>query len=167
MKSGDDNTADLLRKSLIDERDRLQSEIDQLRQELASKEQRLHHVLALLSNEPIAGERPPRRARPCSASTPTAQLLDMAEAILRERNSEPMHYRDLTDEIKQRGGVIGGKDAAASLVSRMTQDKAQRFIRPTSKGFYALREVYPNARNVGKKRRRRRNASESDIDKVD
>lgn len=152
MNSSEDNTADLLQQSLIGERDRLQPEIDHLRQELASKEQRLHHVLALLSNEPIAGESPPRRARPRSGVTPTAQLLDMTEAILRERDSEPMHYRDLTDEIRQRGGVIGGKDAAASLVSRMTQDKAQRFIRPTSKGFYALREDYPNARNVGAKR---------------
>ncbi|MCY4145998.1 MAG: HTH domain-containing protein [Chloroflexi bacterium] len=158
MNSSEDNTADLLRQSLIGERDRLQPEIEQLRQELASKGQRLQHVLALLSNEPIAGEGPPRRARPRSGATPTAQLLDMAEAILRERESEPMHYRDLTDEIRRRGRVIGGKDPAASLVSRMTQDKAQRFIRPTSKGFYALREDYPNARNVGA--RQRRNASD-------
>ena len=48
----------------------------------------------------------------------------------------------------------------------MTQDdnrraeEEKRFIRPTSKGFYALREDYPDARNVGA-RRRRRGASET------
>ncbi len=82
-----------------------------------------------------------------------------------------MHYRDLADELIRRGAVIRGQDPAGALVSRMTQDDKRRteadkrFVRPTSKGFYALREDYPNARNVGA-RRRRRNAGESSNDKV-
>ena len=96
-----------------------------------------------------------------SGTTPTAQLLDMAVEVLREQKSEPMHYRDLADELIRRGAVIRGKDPAASLVARMTQDDKRRaegerrFVRPVSKGFYALREDYPNARNVGAKRRRK------------
>jgi len=155
VKSSEGHSADALQQSLLKERDRLQREIEELCEALAGKEQRLHHVLALLAEGAAAGVLPPRRARRRSASTATAKLLDMAEQVLRGRNREAMHYRDLADELIRGGAIIGGKDPAASLVSRMTQDKAQRFIRPTSKGFYALREDYPKARNVGVKRRRR------------
>lgn len=165
-ESPNDNSGNL-EASLREERDRLQQEIEQLSQEIAEKEQlyrtkqvRLGHVQALLQDSPKAGKPAPRRTEPGAASTPTPRLLDMVEEVLRERNGEPMHYRDLADEIVRRGAVIRGKDPAAALVSRMTQDEKRRaegerrFIRPTSKGFYALREDYPDARNVGARRRR-------------
>ena len=148
-----------LQAHLLQERDRLQGEIEQLQSEIADKEvacrakqQRLSHILALLGTEPPEAKAvPPRRAQAAGASTPTAQLLDMAEEALRRRQGEPMHYRDLADELIRRGAVIGGVDPAGGLVSRMTRD--ERFVRPTSKGFYALRADHPNARNVGAKRR--------------
>lgn len=160
---------DALERSLLSERDRLQQEIEQIRQnireqesECRNKEERLGHVLALLSDKaPAASESPQRRGNAASASTPTERLLEMAEQILRDRSGEPMHYRELADELMKRGAVIRGKDPAGALVSRMTQDDDRRaeadkrFIRPTSKGFYALREDYPNARNVGARRRKR------------
>ncbi len=156
-----------LEHSLRGERDRLQTEIEQLREEIAAKESerrikevRLGHVQALLSTEPPAvSEPPPRRRSAESASTPSEQLLNMVEQVLRERKGEPMHYRELADELVRRGAVIRGQDPAGALVSRMTQDdnrrneEAKRFIRPTSKGFYALREDYPDARNVGARQR--------------
>ena len=158
-----------LEDSLVNERDKLKQEIKQLRQaiemkelEYRTKEERLCHVVALLSTEQSSTQDPPpNRHRAASNSTPTTQLLDMAEQVLRERKGEPMHYRDLADELMQRGAIIRGQDPAGALVSRMTQDdnrrdeEDRRFIRPTSKGFYALREDYPNARNVGARRRRR------------
>ena len=67
-----------------------------------------------------------------------------------------MYYKDLADELIQRGAQIGGKDAGATLVSRMTTDERKRFLRPTSKGFYALQEDYPEVRqSVGARRRRK------------
>jgi len=158
-----------LESSLRGERDRLQREIKQLRAEITEREllsrakaERLGHVQALLSMDSSPGSKPaPRRSGPSVASTPTPMLLEKVEQVLRERNGEPMHYRDLADEILRRGAVIRGQDPAAALVSRMTQDDnrraegERRFIRPTSKGFYALREDYPDARNVGARRRRR------------
>ena len=155
-------------QTLRNEQDKLQREIKQLRTEIAereiayrAKEKRLGHIRALLDSEP---QKPVLQSgnagTPNGRSTPTAQLLDMAEQVLRERRREPMHYRDLADELILRGAVIGGKDPANSLVSRMTSDEKRRaesekrFIRPTSKGFYALREYYPNARNVGEKRQK-------------
>lgn len=157
-----------LERSLRSERDRLMQEIEQLRKEVEAKEsqrrvkeERLGHVQALLGAEPPScSEPPPTRRHTKSSSTPTVQLLNMVEQVLRERNGEPMHYRDLADELIKRGAVIRGKDPAGALVSRMTQDDKRRdkgdkrFIRPTSKGFYALREDYPDARNVGARRRR-------------
>ncbi len=157
-----------LERSLLSERDRLQQEIEQLRKEIDAKEsqcrskvERLGHVQALLSAEPPASsERLQRRRSTESSSTPSERLLNMVEQVLRERNGEPMHYRDLADEIVKRGAVIRGQDPAGALVSRMTQDDNRRaeadkrFIRPTSKGFYALREDYPDARNVGARRRK-------------
>ncbi len=161
---------DTLESSLRVERDKLQQEIKQLRKEIEAKEsqcrakeERLGHVQALLTDEPSASSGPPpRRPGAEPSSTPTPQLLEMAEQVLRERKGEPMHYRDLADEMMQRGAVILGQDPAGALVSRMTQDdnrraeEDRRFIRPTSKGFYALREDYPDARNVGARRHRKR-----------
>ena len=158
-----------LESSLRGERDRLRQEIEQLRQEIAEKEslsraklERLGHVEALLSlDSSTDSELVSRRSEPSAASTPTPKLLTMVEQILRDRNGEPMHYRDLADEMMRRGAVIRGQDPASALVSRMTQDDDRRkeadkrFIRPTSKGFYALREDYPDARNVGARRRKR------------
>ena len=158
-----------LESSLRGERDRLQQEIEQLREEIAEREllsrakaERLSHVEALLTiDSPTASEPVPTRLGASATSTPTPKLLEMVEVVLRERKGEPMHYRDLADEILRRGAVIRGQDPAAALVSRMTQDDSRRaegerrFIRPTSKGFYALREDYPDARNVGARRRRR------------
>ena len=125
-----------------------------------AKENRLGHVNALLSNaSPTGSETESRRPPSKGRSTPTAQMLDMAEQVLREREGEPMHYRDLADELIRMGAVIGGKDPAGSLVARMTQDdkgkaeEEKRFVRPTSRGFYALRADYPKARNVGARRR--------------
>lgn len=165
-ESSDDNSGNL-EASLRGERDKLKQEIDQLSKEIAEKEQlsrvkqvRLGHVQALLKDSPKTGKPAPSRLEPGAASTPTPQLLDLAVAVLRERQGEPMHYRDLADEIMRRGAVIRGKDPAAALVSRITQDEKRRaegeprFVRPTSKGFYALREDYPDARNVGARRRR-------------
>ena len=167
MNNKKQDTTDALERSLCSERERLQQDIERLRQEIAAKqtdlrakEKRLGHVRALLTDAPQAALQAPAKGRGTRASsTPTPQLLDMAEAVLRERDAEPMHYRELAEELMRRGAVILGKDPAAALVSRMTQDdnrraeSDRRFVRPTSKGFYALREFYPQARNVGARRR--------------
>ena len=147
MEGKTHHTNGALERSLHSERDRLQQTIEQLRQEIEVKEaefraneERLIHVKALLSTEPPAvSERPRRPPGAPSPSTPTPQLLDMVEEVLRERSGEPMHYRDLADELMRNGAIIRGQDPAAALVSRMTQDDNQRneedrrFIRPPAR----------------------------------
>ncbi len=65
-----------------------------------------------------------------------------------------MYYKDLAEEVMRRGGVLNGKTPGATLNARMVRD--ERFVRPTSKGYYALREDYPAARNVGARRHAQR-----------
>lgn len=150
----------LLRK----ERAQLQAEIAAIDRELAemraehlAKVKRLEHVEGLLGVEQGTSARlqPVQQVRRGRPVTPTATVLDMAEEVLRERKGEPMHYRELSEAIRGRGVVMGGKDPAGGLISRMSKD--QRFVRPTSKGFYGLREDHPTVkRSVGARRRKRR-----------
>ena len=64
-----------------------------------------------------------------------------------------MYYKELADEVMARGGDLTGENAANILVARLVND--ERFVRPIQKGYYALRSDYPNAKNVGERRRRR------------
>ena len=150
--------SDLLKKEqkqLRDEVAGLQKEISRKQDERQEKERRLGHIEALLSSEgrPVAEAKPAPRRR--GQSTPTVELLDTVVAVLRERNREPMYYKELADELIGRGAVIGGVAPANGLVARMSGD--ERFVRPTSKGFYALREDYPEVReSVGARRKRRK-----------
>ncbi|MCY3934672.1 MAG: winged helix-turn-helix domain-containing protein [Chloroflexi bacterium] len=130
-------------------------ELVEMRDRRLQKEKRLELVEGLLGVEQGTPARPQRESAGQNTSASTAYILQMAEAVLRERKGEPMHYRELAEELLRRGVVIGGKDPAGGLVSRMSQD--ERFIRPTSKGFYGLREDHPTVkRSVGTRRRKRR-----------
>ena len=83
-----DQLSDLLQeeqKQLRDEIAGLQKEISRKQDERQEKERRLGHIEALLGNEgrPVAEVRPAPRRR--GQSTPKAEMLDMAVAVLRER----------------------------------------------------------------------------------
>jgi len=144
------------RQRLETEQVALQEEIRQRADRLVLVKDRLDHVKALLEREPVNNQGESSRI---AASQNTARnICDLAVEILHERNSEPMYYKDLAQEVVRRGGILNGATPWATLTARMVQD--ERFVRPTAKGFYALRRDYPNARNVGARlkgsRRRRR-----------
>jgi hypothetical protein len=84
------------------------------------------------------------------SDTPSA--VDIAAEILSERSGEPMHYRDLADEVLLRGGLLPETSAPTTLNGRINRD--DRFVRPFRRGFYALKKDHPNVRNsVGARRR--------------
>lgn len=86
--------------------------------------------------------------------------MDIAEEILSERNGEHMHYRELTEEVMNRGGELpeGSPDVALNVM--MNRDS--RFIRPFRRGYYALRKDHPNVRHsVGSRIRRRARVSQT------
>ena len=139
---------DAERLHLESEQRELQEQIRQQTDRLALVKTRLEHVRALLGIE----QDPKALAEDGVSSirtrnNRTSTICDIAVAVLSERNTEPMHYKDLAHEVIKRGGVINGTNPGAGLTARMVQD--ERFVRPTAKGFYALRRDYPTARNVG------------------
>ena len=137
------------------ERQRLQAEQvdlqEKLRQgadELAEVKGRLEHVQALLGEEWVPeGRGDGSQASSHHKDNTPHNVCDIAVEILDERDSEPMYYRDLAQEVIARGGILNGATPWATLTARMVRDT--RFVRPTAKGFYALRRDYPTARNVG------------------
>ena len=83
---------------------------------------------------------------------------DLAEKILSDRDGEPMHYRELANEVFDQGGDLPEGSRGATLNALMNQDV--RFIRPLRRGYYALKKDHPNVkRSVGSRRRRRDSAS--------
>ena len=146
-------------KSLLQfEKEQLEREHEQLVRDISDAKarnrvisDRLLHIHALLDQSDS------RVALGGSADTTVHKdVTDIAAEILAERGREPLHYRALADEVKTRGGEISGSDPAAALVARLVRD--ERFVRPVSKGFYALRQDYPTAPNVGSRKKRRRAA---------
>ncbi len=78
---------------------------------------------------------------------------DVAIEILREHEGREMHYKILADEVLERGGKLPVKSPSAALNAIMNRD--DRFVRPTKRGYYALREHYPDVEeNAGRRHSR-------------
>ena len=134
------------RRRLETEQVDLQEKVRQGADQLAIVRSRIEHVLALLGKEKVTESRGEASHKSPSTSNNTSHTIcDTAAEILDERNAEPMYYKELAQEVVRRGGVLNG--ATPWATARMVQD--ERFVRPTAKGFYALRRDYPTARNVG------------------
>ncbi len=73
-------------------------------------------------------------------------IRDIAVDVLKSQGGEPMHYASLAKEIKARGGIIPGVNAANTLLSRLVRD--ERFVRP-KRGHYALKSDHPDVESVG------------------
>lgn len=140
---------------LQDEKLRLDKESLQLQEQISTAEQRLQEIQIRLKHvEGLLGTNDMNKTSIPETSNATGRsLTDIAEEVLGERNGESMYYKDLAQEVQSRGGNLAGDNAAALLVSYLVND--DRFVRPVRKGFYALRRDYPNAKNVGARKRRR------------
>lgn len=127
----------------------LEAELRSVQRELERARNQLVHAEAFLDLEQ---RKATTQSSNASVSVPTkAEICDNVESILRGNNKIPMHYRDLEKELRRRGIVIGGKKPENGLVSRIYSDK--RFVRPTRRGFYALREDYPDAKSIGERKK--------------
>ena len=136
-------------KDLLDEeRQTLQAQITAAEKRLKEIHVRLRHVDGLL------GVSEPSESIITGASNPAGRTMtDLATEILNERQGEQMHYKDLAQEIHSRGGDLSGVNAANVLVARLVSD--DRFVRPFRKGYYALKRDYPDAKNVGARKKSR------------
>ncbi|MCY4009441.1 MAG: HTH domain-containing protein [Anaerolineaceae bacterium] len=82
-------------------------------------------------------------------------LMEEVITILREQPKQPLHYKDIVDELMRRGFAVEDQQKAYERVRGYLSNDI-RLVRPTSRGFYALREDFPTARNIGTRKRVRR-----------
>ena len=146
-----------LERILRNEREHLRVELEDIRGLISTSEQRLtkiierlRHVDGLLGDadadsEPASHDPPLQET--ASIRFDGESVTDLAEKVLLQQPGKPMYYKDLAKEVQRMGGQINGNDPPATLVARLVLD--ERFVRPTSKGFYGLRADFPTARNVG------------------
>ncbi len=153
--------ASTLREMLDAEREQLEAEalelqgrVKQAQKRLSVVQWRLEHVRALLDENQSPQSDAKSLTQTEHSNDIQPNVCDIADEILTERDGEPMYYKELAQEVIRRGGALYGATPWANLTARMVQDA--RFVRPTAKGFYALRRDYPTARNVGARRQRRR-----------
>jgi uncharacterized protein YigA (DUF484 family) len=118
----------------------------ELHAELADIKRRVDHATELLKlaggetiaesvAAPTAG--PPIQLHPTPALTEGTRLAAAAYDVLMGAK-QPMHYRELTRAMQDRGVVIGGRDPSNNVIASMSRDP--RFYRPR-RGTYFLREL--------------------------
>ena len=125
----------------------LREQISAAEEKLKEVEERLVHVGGLLGPNYASDDESEESPLPDSRG-----IEDIAVDILNERNREPMHYRELAKEVEARGANIPGVDKDHTLIARLVKD--DRFVRPTRRGFYALRKDHPDAKSVGARKQR-------------
>jgi len=142
--------------SLEAKRHELEQEMARLKNEMEAVSFRLGHVTALLRGpemEEVGEERNPDSQETATAEESTDPV-EIAYRYLEEHGTEPVHYRELANVVKGRGGDLEGTDPAITLVSRLVADN--RFVRPFRRGWYSLRVYYPKARSVGARKKTKR-----------
>lgn len=120
----------------------IQKELSAARKRLRAAQGRLEHVNGLLED---TGESV--KEAPAGLSGDTHDVLGLAVDILDELGGKELHFGEIARQVMERGGVLNGVDPANTLNARMTRDP--RFVRPTRRGYYALRAHHPDAANVG------------------
>lgn len=81
---------------------------------------------------------------------------DVAVEILREAGGRDMHYVELAKQIKARGGKLPELQRSSTATLNRILNSDPRFIRPFRRGYYALKEHFPNVnRSIGKRLNKR------------
>jgi hypothetical protein len=166
------------RTALTDERDRLHSKLASLNAERLKQEAALSEILSQVSScetaivaisnllgdgpAPSASQEPSATVEFDDSGTSGDSIIEAVAAVFAENRNEPLHYRRLTELLLLRGVTLGGKDAAATLLSTITNarysDRFSRFAR----GTYRLSAAPPSnvsqpiEKKLRKSRRRRR-----------
>lgn len=152
----------ILSSALERERAALEARRSEIEQDIACLEAereavlfKLGHVIALLRGTEDKGDKEDKQipAQVTGEADRSRDPVELAYTILEEHGTEPIHYRELADLVKQRGGDLEGSDPAMTLVSRLVAD--DRFVRPFRRGWYALRVHYPNVRSVGLRKKKK------------
>lgn len=99
----------------------------------------------------------PASARVFEQTTHDGDVADVAHQVLREVGAKDVHYVELADKVKARGGRLPDHKPSATSMLNGILNADPRFIRPFRRGHYALQEHFPNVnRSVGERRNRKR-----------
>jgi hypothetical protein len=99
------------------------------------------------------GKGPTVRGKGDSIAAAVFDILKEREYL--EMEDRPLHYRQLVQEIENRGIYISGRDPGLNMIAHIHKD--QRFHRP-KRGFYGLTEWYPGSAKQAGERTSRRNS---------
>jgi HB1, ASXL, restriction endonuclease HTH domain len=138
-------------EALRGRRDRLAAQLDnyvhkqaELQATISRIREELSHIEALLGQD--------LSETPGSPQDRNA-FADLVVGLL-EETGQPMHYREIYEELGRRGQVsVGGRDPANALLARYFSD--ERLYRP-ARGTYAVR-TKASLKSVGTRRKSQRN----------
>ena len=109
--------------------------IQKLQNKKRTMEDALQHVMALLRFEGYAPETHQSDNLGKINDAEPVSLTDAAYELLAGLH-EPLHYKEITLKLQEKDIHVPGKDAAATLLSRISRDG--RFKRTKRRGVYAL-----------------------------
>jgi len=117
-------------------------------------EEALFHIEALLriGGQETTAESTSSDEQSVALEVRNLSVTEAAFAILQKKH-QPLHYREITKMLQDKGIHIPGKNPAATLLSRMSRDK--RFRRGNKRGVYILKgwRATSSSANSGKKRK--------------
>ena len=152
------NVGEDFRKTVSVKLKELRKELQILGKEIEARQNRQAKIARLITHldgvlELSSNEQKPD-TKPALRRADYKEICDLVAQILAEHQKKPVHYQQLADEVQRRGIAIGGANPGRTLVAKISREP--RFVRPVSRGFYALRKDYPDSRNVGEHKRRGR-----------
>ena len=109
--------------------------LEKLQNKKRAFEEALQHVMALLRFEGCVPETHQSDNHGEVSDAKPISLTDAAYELL-ARLREPLHYKEITLKLQEKYIHFPGKDAAATLLSRISRDS--RFKRTKRRGVYAL-----------------------------
>jgi len=109
--------------------------IEKLQSKKRALEEALQHIMALLRFEGYVSETNQSDNLNKTDDAEPLSLTDATYKLFTELH-EPLHYKEITLKLQEKGIHIPGKDSAATLLSRINRDS--RFKRTKRRGVYAL-----------------------------
>lgn len=80
-------------------------------------------------------------------------VADIAYDLLQEMGAKDVHYIELADKVKARGGRLPDHKPSATSMLNGILNADPRFLRPFRRGYYSLKDHFPNIkRSVGERR---------------
>lgn len=80
-------------------------------------------------------------------------VADIAYRVLQAVGAKDMHYVELAEKVRAMGGRLPEHKASASSMLNSILNADPRFLRPFRRGYYSLRDHFPNVKkSVGERK---------------